>query len=132
MTNVVSRDQTDGLHLTYLPKYVLSSDPLFQRSDGEISESFLDGIRRMFPEFDLDSIESVHVNRAERVQPLQVLNYSSIVPTVLTRHPDFFVLNTAQFVNATLNNNEVIGAVNSFYEAHGHCLMRVRAGSCPG
>jgi hypothetical protein len=36
------------------------------------------------------------------------------VPQVTTHHPDFFVLNTAQFVNATLNNNEVARAVHEF------------------
>lgn len=132
MTSVVSRDQTAGLHLTYLPKYVLTSDPLFSRSDAEIRESFLGGIRRMFPEFDMSGIESVHVNRAERVQPLQVLNYSSIVPTVTTNHPDFFVLTTAQFVNATLNNNEVVGAVNRFYETHRAELTGLPAGDASG
>ena len=80
----------------------------------------------MLPEFNMSSIVSVHVNRAQRVQPLQVLGYSRRVPKVTTRHPDFFVLNTAQFVNATLNNNEVIGAVNAFYEGHRDKLARPR------
>ena len=124
MTNVISRENTAGLHLAYLPKYVLPSDPFFRKSDEEILDLFMNGVRRMFPDFDMDSVESLHVNRAEQVQPLQVLNYSSIVPTVTTNHPDFFVLNTAQFVNATLNNNEVVGAVDRFYETHGHSLTR--------
>jgi protoporphyrinogen oxidase len=127
MTNVVAKEHTAGFHLTYLPKYVLSSDALFQRPDGEIESEFMDGVRRMFPGFDMNSIESVHVNRAERVQPLQVLDYSSLVPTVTTRHPDFFVLNTAQFVNATLNNNEVIGSVERFFATHGADLTRPAA-----
>jgi protoporphyrinogen oxidase len=122
VTNVVSRENTAGRHLTYLPKYLLPSDPLFGSSDQEVSNRFLNGVRRMLPAFDFDSIESVHVNRANRVQPLQVLNYSSTVPTIATRHPDFYVLNTAQFVNATLNNNEVIGAVNRFHMQHGRAL----------
>ena len=127
MSNVVSREHTAGLHLTYLPKYILPSHPLFQRSDQEIQDEFFDGIRRMFPDFDTSSIESVHVNRAERVQPLQVLNYSSLVPTAATNHPDFFVLNTAQFVNATLNNNQVIAAVNNFLDTNGGELTRPAA-----
>jgi hypothetical protein len=49
---------------------------------------------------------------------LQVLGYSSLVPQVKTKHKDFYVLNTSQFVNATLNNNEVIGAVNRFYDEY--------------
>ncbi len=47
-----------------------------------------------------------------------MLSYSQLVPRVDTAHPDFFVLNTAQFVDATLNNNEVIRAVNGFCDSH--------------
>lgn len=74
--------------------------------------------------FDISSIESVHVNRAAGVQPLRVLDYPRLVPRMTTSHPDFFVLNTAQFVNATLNNNEVIVAVNRFCDTHGAELTR--------
>lgn len=42
-----------------------------------------------------------------------------------TRHKDFFVLNTSQFVNSTLNNNAVIGAVNEFVQAHGRNFVEV-------
>ena len=119
MSSVVATEYTRGRYLTYLPKYVLSTDEWISRSDEEIEELFLTGLRKMLPDFDYDSIESVHVNRAARVQPLQVIDFSKNVPTVETKHEDFFVLNTAQFVNATLNNNEVIGAVNQFVEKHG-------------
>ena len=51
------------------------------------------------------------------MQPLQVLDYSTLVPSASTRDPRLHVLNTSQFVNATLNNNEVVGAVNTFYDA---------------
>lgn len=132
MTNVISRENTAGLHLTYLPKYVLSSDPLFRRPDTDIQEEFLRGVRRILPDFDMSCIEALHVNRAERVQPLQVLNFSHLVPTVTTKHPDFFVLNTAQFVNATLNNNEVIAAVNRFWKTHRDRIVRPRAASADG
>ena len=70
------------------------------------------------PEFDQSSLVSSTVNRARRVQPLQVLGFSSLVPKVETDHPDLYVLNTAQFVNATLNNNEVVRTVNDFVAAH--------------
>jgi len=131
MSNVVSLEYTAGLHITYLPKYVLSDDTLFQRSDEHIKNSFLTGVRRMFPDFDFSRIDSIHVNRAERVQPLQVLDYSSRVPSIRTKHPDFFVLNTAQFVNATLNNNEVIGAVNEFFARYGSEVIRPTS-NCTG
>lgn len=70
----------------------------------------------MFPEYDTSEIVSVHVNRAFKVQPLQVLNYSNMVTSAKTNHDRLHVLNTSQFVNSTLNNNEVIGAVNAFHD----------------
>lgn len=116
MSTVIDVKNTGGRYLTYLPKYVLSTDAELRRGDREIEQEFLAGVRKMLPEFDMSQIESVHVNRAFKVQPLQVLGYSSLVPQVVTKHKDFYVLNTSQFVNATLNNNEVIGAVNRFYD----------------
>ncbi|MFQ6023076.1 MAG: NAD(P)/FAD-dependent oxidoreductase [Acidiferrobacterales bacterium] len=120
MSNVVSTDETAGFYLTYLPKYVLSDDPLLREPDDKIRKLFFAGINLMFPDLKDDDIEGVYINRAFKVQPLQVLNYSSLVPKVSTKHPDFFVLNTAQFVNTTLNNNEVIRAVEEFLNEYGH------------
>jgi len=116
MSNVVDTKNTNGYHLTYLPRYMLSTDPEMDKSDGYFQKSFLDGIDRMFPEFDRSNLVGVHVHRAVKVQPLQVMNYSSMVPSVSTNDPRFHILNTSQFVNNTLNNNEVIGAVNRFYD----------------
>lgn len=118
MSNVVSREETAGWHLTYLPKYVLSDDPLFKRTDEELRSLFFAGLYSMFPNLKAEEIESVHINRAIKVQPLQVLNYSNLVPQVATKHKDFFVLNTSQFVCGTLNNNEVIHAVDEFLETY--------------
>ena len=54
--------------------------------------------------------------KASKVQPLQVVNYSEMIPSIQTLHSDFFVLNTSQFVNETLNNNSVARHVNQFIE----------------
>jgi protoporphyrinogen oxidase len=124
MSNLVDRDQLAGYHLTYLPRYALSSDPLLRESDDSLRELFLRGLRRMLPDFESAEPLTLHINRALRVQPLQVLGYSRLVPQTTTNHPDFFVLNTAQFVNATLNNNEVARAVDEFLATHGAQLER--------
>jgi protoporphyrinogen oxidase len=115
MSTVVDTAQTAGRHLTYLPKYVLSTDPLLAAPDDEIRGSFLSALSAMYPGLAQQDIEAVHINRAVKVQPLQVLGYSSLVQPARTRHPDFYVVNTAQFVNNTLNNNEVIRNVNRFF-----------------
>ena len=115
MSNVVDVENTQGHNLTYLPRYLLSTDEEITRPDEYFKETFVDGIKRMFPDFDESDIVGVHVNRAIKVQPLQVLGYSNLVPGVQTKDPRLHVLNTSQFVNATLNNNEVVGAVNRFH-----------------
>lgn len=116
MSNLVDPAETAGLHVTYLPKYLLSGDPLLRAPDDEVRALFFRGISAMFPHLADADIESVHINRATKVQPLQVINYSTLVPQPETRHPDFYVLNTAQFVNNTLNNNEVVRTVNAFFD----------------
>jgi protoporphyrinogen oxidase len=126
MSNVVSLQETAGRHLTYLPRYVLSDDPLLQWTDEELRMLFLHGVSLLFPDLKAEEIEGVHINRAIKVQPLQVLNYSSLVPQVVTEHEDFFVLNTSQFVHGTLNNNEVIHAVDDFVQTYSPRLEQKR------
>lgn len=114
MSNLVSLQQTAGLHLTYFPKYVSSDDPLLKQTDGELRKLFFQGLRLMFPDLQADDIAIAHINRAVKMQPLQVLNYSSLVQKIVSERDDFFVLNTSQFVSDTLNNNTVVRHVNEF------------------
>ncbi len=119
MSNLVSLEETAGLHMTYLPKYVSSDDPLLQQTDEELRKLFFQGLRLMFPDLTVDDIVTTHINRAVKMQPLQVLNYSRLVPKVVTEHNDFFVLNTSQFINDTLNNNTVVHHVTEFIRTFG-------------
>jgi protoporphyrinogen oxidase len=119
MSNLVHTEETAGLHVTFLPKYLDSNSPVLRTPDAELKSEFFAGLRLMFPDLDEKGIESVHINRATKVQPLQVLNYSKLVPQVASEHPDFFVLNTSQFTHMTLNNNEVIAAVDGFLDQFG-------------
>lgn len=120
MSSLVDVGETAGLHVTYCPKYVLSDDPLLREPDAVLLPKFIEGLRRMYPELRDEDIESAHMHRAIKVQPLQVLGYSKLVQPAVTRHPDFFVINSAQFVNDTLNNNAVIRTVDQFMGAHEH------------
>lgn len=117
MSTLVDTKETGNCYMTYLPKYILSDDPILRKPDEEIKSWFLDGLMRMYPELKKEDIVDVFINRAFKVQPLQVLNYSEKIPQMETLHPDFFVLNTSQFVNDTLNNNSVTRHVNNFLES---------------
>lgn len=118
MSNIVALEETAGFHITYLPKYIPSDDPLLQQPNEEIKRQFASGIRSMFPDLKEEDVLSVHINRATKVQPMQVLNYSQIVPQVTAANKDFFVLNTSQFLRDNSNNNAVVRHVTEFFE-HG-------------
>jgi protoporphyrinogen oxidase len=116
MSSLVDTAETAGLYLTYLPKYVLSDDATLRRPDESLKAEFMEGFRRMFPDFPESDIAGIFINRAIKVQPLQVIGYSGLVQAPRTKNPDFYVVNTAQFASNTLNNNEVIRSVNAFLE----------------
>jgi len=114
MSSLVDIEQTDGKYLTYFPKYVTADHNYWTKSDVELKTIFLDGVQQLYPTFDKDRIVSAHLHKAFKVQPIQVLNYSDIIPKTKTNHPDFYVVNTTQFVNDTLNNNSVVSHIKNF------------------
>ena len=91
-------------------------------SDDSLKQQFLNGLLVLSPDLDVTTIVSIHINRAFKVQPLQVVGYSELVPTTVTPHPDFFVLNTSQFAANTLNNNDVIRSVDQFADLYEGCF----------
>lgn len=114
MSSLIDKDETDGYHLTYFPKYITADHEYWTKSDAELEKLFLNGVYELYPQFNTDDIVSTHINRALKVQPLQVLNYSSIIPRIKTLNEDFYVLNTSQFVNDSVNNNSVVNHVDLF------------------
>ena len=126
ISTLVDKAQTSGHELTYFPKYIPADHPYWSKSDSELQAIFLKGVKDLYPDFDESDIVSAHINRAFKVQPLQVLNYSEIIPKTHTKHPDFYVLNTSQFVNDSVNNNSVVTHVNSFIDEFRHEFQTVK------
>lgn len=118
MSSIVHPAETDGRYLTYFPQYVLSDDLYLRQPDERVKEQLFLGLRQLFPGLSTSDIVSLHINRAAKVQPLQVLEYSRVAPRISTAHRNVFILNSSQLVNCTLNNNEIIGAVDAFVSEH--------------
>jgi protoporphyrinogen oxidase len=108
MTNLISLEETRGMHLVYLPKYTSPGDPLFDAGDGEVRQLFLGHLKTVFPDLQQDDIENHFVFRERFVQPIPVLDYSRLAPEMQTSIPQLLVANTTQIVNSTLNNNEMV------------------------
>jgi protoporphyrinogen oxidase len=126
MTSLVSREETAGHHLVYLPKYTVPGDPLFGASDADLWQAFRAGLRRVFPDLQDSEIEARHLFRERFVQPVPVLKYSETVPDMKTNVPGLFLANTTQLVNSNLNNNAMTKIATRAVES---VLKDVPAGS---
>lgn len=97
-----------GHALVYLPKYVASADPAFEKSDEEIAGDFLSALRRMHPSLEENDVIAVRVAKARYVLPLSTLQYSERIPPFATSVQNLYVANSTQIVNGTLNVNQTL------------------------
>ncbi len=108
MTALIDRKEVKGNHLVYLPKYVNPDDPLFDTSDEELRELFLGALLKMYPHLNEDDILFWGVSKARNVLALPTLDYSVRLPNIGTAMKNYYIVNSAQIINGTLNVNETI------------------------
>ncbi len=114
MTALVDRARFGGNTLVYLPRYLGSGDPVWERSDLELRGEFLAGLGRMFPGFDPADVVDFKLSRAREVLALSTLHYSrDAMPAVGTSVPGLYVVNSAQIAAGTLNVNETLGVARA-------------------
>jgi len=116
MTSLVDKKEFGHNALVYLPKYVASNDPIFEKSDGEIEQEFLDGLMHMFPRFKQSDLIEFKVSRVRQVFPIPVLNYSRDLPESRTSVDAVYIVNSSHIVNGTLNVNETVQLAERFVE----------------
>lgn len=108
MTALINPDQIKGHHLIYLPKYINSDDKLLNEPNEKLSETFLQDFLKMYPDVKSENILFCGVSKAKNVFSLPVLNYSENLPGIKTSVKNYFIINSAQIYNGTLNVNETI------------------------
>jgi protoporphyrinogen oxidase len=108
MTALIDKKEIGSNNLVYLPKYVDPTDPLFTAADKEIKEIFLKSLLKMYPEINEEDILFWGVSKARIVFALPTINYSKNLPGILTSLKNYFIINSAQIINGTLNVNETI------------------------
>ena len=107
-THVVSEEILGDRALVYLPKWLPAGDPFFLESDARVTETFLESLTRIIPDFREEDIVASAVHRDPFVQPILGLGYSENIPPMTTPIANFYVVNTSMILNSTLNNNQVI------------------------
>jgi len=117
MSALVDKREFGGNALVYLPKYVAPDDELFEKTDTEIEEVFLDALEKMYSHFKREDVLAFKVSRVRQVFPLPTIDYSANVPSVETSLRNVFIVNSAQITNGTLNVNETIQLAEKFIAA---------------
>lgn len=108
MTALIDKKEVKDKNLIYLPKYVNSDDALFDKDDATIRKIFLDAIFKMYPEISENDLLFWGVSKARVVFALPTINYSKNIPGINTSMGNYYIVNSAQIINGTLNVNETI------------------------
>lgn len=114
MTALINKkEELKGRNLVYLPKYVDSDDSLFEADDNEIRKIFLGALLKMYPDISETDVLYFGVSKARIVFALPTINYSLNLPGIKTSMDNFYIINSAQIINGTLNVNETIQVAES-------------------
>jgi protoporphyrinogen oxidase len=117
MSALVDKKQFNNYSLVYLPKYILSTDDMFNSKDEEIKKYFIDNLKKMYSWLTDDNFKFAGVAKARHVITVLTENYSANLPGVKTSMPGIYILNTSHILDGTLNVNETIKVVeNKFKE----------------
>ncbi len=108
MTALINPEEIGGNHLIYLPKYVNSDDPLLNTPDEELCQTFLTEFLKMYPRVNKRDVVFCGVSKARNVFSLPTRNYSVNLPAIKTSIENYYIVNSAQIINGTLNVNETI------------------------
>jgi protoporphyrinogen oxidase len=108
MTALIDPSETGGRSLVYLPKYVEADNELFNRSGSELREYFLGALFKMYPALSEEDVIHWTIASARRVFALPTLSYSENLPSVRTSLNGYFIINSAQITDGTLNVNETV------------------------
>ena len=108
MTALVDPKELGSRSLVYLPKYVEPGNELFNKPEPEIKEYFLKPLFKMYPELSKNDVIHLTMASVRRVFALPTLHYSDKLPPVTTSLKGYYIINSAQIINGTLNVNETV------------------------
>jgi protoporphyrinogen oxidase len=102
-TAYIDPQYVGGHHLVYLPKYTAPASHWQHMSEGEIQETWLEHLERMFPDFDRRWIRYFIVHRERYSEPLHGLSQTHLIPAVVTPVRELYLATTAQIYPALTN-----------------------------
>lgn len=85
-----------GGHVIYLSRYLDVTHSLWIQSDGEIFRQFTQGLKTLYPAFDLRDVLDWRLRRTRYAQPVITCGYKERQPAMQTPAPGVFLAGMAQ------------------------------------
>lgn len=106
-TNLI-KNHKYGSPVVYLSRYLDPSNELFQKDDEAIQTLFIDGLKKVFPDFSEDWIIKAHVNRTLDAQPVVRTGYSKLIPDMETPMKGLYLASMSQIYPEDRGQNYAI------------------------
>jgi protoporphyrinogen oxidase len=113
MSALVQRDTFADKTLVYLPRYVASTDAMFDWTDAQIRALMMPALLRMYPHLTEADVLAFRVSRVREVLPISTIGYTRRLPAMTTSVPELFLVNSAHILNGTLNVDETVKLANN-------------------
>ncbi|WP_255149059.1 NAD(P)/FAD-dependent oxidoreductase [Halorarius halobius] len=125
-TNFVPPERYGGEHLLYCASYIQDTDEdLWQMSDDEVRDLWLDGVADMFPEFSREQVTWMEIARNPRTAPVYERGYlEMVVPYDLGEAVAEGLYYAGMATRAQYPERSLNGAVVAGYEAADRLLGR--------
>ncbi len=95
-TNLLPNEDYGGKTVVYLSRYLSPTEPLWQATDEVVRRTYLDALKKIFPDFDEQVIEQFIVSRARYTQPITPVHYRQTKLTPITPYPGLYLASMSQ------------------------------------
>jgi protoporphyrinogen oxidase len=95
-THVIPQEWSGNRHLAYLMNYCRADSALYSTSDDILIRQALDGLAKLFPQFNESDVETCYVFRTPHVEPVWTLGYLERRPAPRLADSRLYLCTTAQ------------------------------------
>ncbi|HEX6031960.1 MAG TPA: FAD-dependent oxidoreductase, partial [Tepidiformaceae bacterium] len=95
-TNFMHPEDYGGNHVVYLSNYASPGDPVLDMDADQVFERYLDGIKKINPDFDPSWVREKWFFKDPGGQPVIGTNYSASIPDIRTGVTGLYLANTTQ------------------------------------
>ena len=95
-TNFMENRNYAGENILYVGNYLPQGHPYYEKEAGELLQEFMPYLQKINPEFNTSWVLRVHLFKTPFAQPIIPLNYSKILPSMITPLENLYLANIQQ------------------------------------